>query len=76
MLFPDEIKKLAMQLGSDLYILPSSVHEIIALPAVMGDPAELARLVKEVNRDCVCPEERLSDHVYRYCLESGQIQIA
>ena len=76
MLFPEELKKLAMQLGSDLYILPSSVHEIIALPAAMGDPAELARLVKEVNRNCVCPEERLSDHVYRYCMESGQIQIA
>lgn len=76
MLFSEEFSGLAAELGSDLYILPSSVHEILLLPADAGNPEGLAEIVKEVNRTQVAPEERLSDSVYLYERESGKIKIA
>lgn len=76
MLFAETFLELAERLGSDLYILPSSIHEVLLLPVSMGTPEELAGIVKEVNRTLVLPEERLSDRVYRYDRESGKVRIA
>ena len=76
MLFAGEFSGLAQELGSDLYILPSSIHEILLLPVSAGKPEELAEIVKEVNRTQVQPEERLSDSVYLYDRKSGEIRIA
>lgn len=42
-----------MELESDLYILPSSVHEVIAVSAEMGDPYEFAEMVSEINMNQV-----------------------
>lgn len=55
-------------LDSDLYILPSSVHEVIAIPALNQDDKaeELAEMVHNINKSCVKPTERLSNQVYRY----------
>lgn len=76
MLFAEALGSLAESLGSDLYILPSSIHEVLLLPTDMGQPGELAGIVREVNRTQVQPEERLSDNVYRFCRESGEVRIA
>lgn len=64
--------------GSDFYILPSSVHETILVPAEgrAGTAWVLARTVQEVNRTAVLPEEFLSSHVYRYYAGSGRVDIA
>ena len=53
-------------MGTDLYILPSSIHEVIAVSAETGRPEELAQMVSETNRHEVMPGERLSDRVYHY----------
>lgn len=55
-------------LDSDLYILPSSVHEVIAIPALNQNEKaeELAEMVHDINKSCVKPTERLSNQVYRY----------
>lgn len=66
MLYEDKVHKLAERLGSDLYILPSSVHEVIAVSVKMGEPEELAQTVAEVNMDQVKLEDRLSNQVYHY----------
>ena len=66
MLYEDELHNLAENLGSDLYILPSSVHEVIAIPSDGKDPKELAQMVAEVNMQQVSMEERLSNQVYHY----------
>ena len=47
-------------LESDLYILPSSVHEVIAVSSDMGSPEMLAQMVVEVNMQEVSLDERLS----------------
>lgn len=66
MLYENELHKLANQMEDDLYVLPSSVHEVIAVPASLGDPYELAEMVSEINMNEVALEERLSNQVYHY----------
>lgn len=65
-LYEDVLYDLANQLHEDLYILPSSIHEIIAAPVSMNSPEEFSAMVAEVNASCVLPQEWLSNQVYRY----------
>lgn len=65
MLYEDNLHKLAMELETDLYLLPSSVHECIAISVNAGDPYELAEMVSEINMSQVALEERLSNQVYQ-----------
>ena len=51
MLYEEPIHELAEQVGGDLYILPSSVHEVIAVPADFDSPEELAEMVYEINME-------------------------
>ena len=56
---------IADQIGEDVYILPSSIHELIIVPA-NGDMEvnDLVSIVKEVNSTQLSPQEVLSDNVY------------
>ena len=65
MFYEDTLSELADKIGTSLYILPSSVHEVIAVSTDMGTPEALAGMVREVNGGQVAPEEQLSDHVYK-----------
>lgn len=47
-----------------VYILPSSVHEVIAISASYMQIDELKQMVSEINRSTVEPEDRLTDEVY------------
>lgn len=67
----------ARKIGSDLWILPSSVHEVILLPADEGCSVEgLAQIVCEVNRSELSEDEILSCHVYHYSRNTKKISIA
>ena len=76
MLYEDNLHKLAMKLETDLYILPSSVHECIAVSANMGDPYELAEMVNEINMGQVALEDRLSNQVYHYDKDARRLTLA
>ena len=76
MLYEDKLHNLAEKVGTDLYILPSSVHEVIAVSVEMGEPEELARMVAEVNMDQVDLSERLSNQVYHYDKDLRKITLA
>ena len=65
-LYSDQIPMLAEQLGSDLLILPSSVHELILTPREAGSYGFLKDLVREVNHTELRQENVLSDSVYLY----------
>lgn len=55
------------KLGEPFYILPSSRHEVILLPDRCGlETADLAEMVKDVNRQVVDEKDVLSDHVYHF----------
>lgn len=64
---PDTLEEAARMLGTDdFYILPSSVHEAIVVPADMGEDEQFMDMVWEINRTTVSPDEVLSDNIYAY----------
>lgn len=66
-LYPDALKEIREKVGSDYYILPSSVHELLAIPkGEAPSKAELRKMVREINESQVEPQERLSGEVYEY----------
>lgn len=77
LLYEDAVQHLGDMLKGDLYILPSSIHEIIAVKDDgVIEKHELANMVKEVNITQVAEEDYLSDSVYFYCRESRSIKKA
>lgn len=75
MFYPGVLRQFARRIGRDLYILPSSVHEVLLLPDE-GDreKEELLRMVTDINRNCVADCEILADSVYYYRRESDRIE--
>ena len=67
MLYEDFLNAIAQELGKNLYILPSSIHEVILVPDTgREDAVQLSAMVAEVNATQLEPEEVLSDNVYYY----------
>lgn len=76
-LYQEVLREFAQRMESNLYILPSSIHEVILLRENDAkDTEELAYMVRETNRTVVDREEILSDHVYYYDLMKDEIRIA
>lgn len=75
MLYSGKMKELADTMGSDLVILPSSVHELLLLPDNDGMYHRWREMVREVNRTVVEPEEVLSDHIYRYSRKKDAVEL-
>lgn len=76
MIYSSAFMKLAEQFDSDLYIIPSSVHELIVVPVGSMEPEMIKSMVVDVNREVVSPEEVLSDNVYYYNKSTGEIEYA
>lgn len=76
MLYDENLQKLAEKMGTDLYIIPSSVHEVLAVSVEMGKPEELAEMVQQVNMSSVELEDRLSNNVYHYDKDLRQLKLA
>lgn len=73
----DYLKELAGRQQRNIYILPSSVHEVLLIPETDGiDPWDFRRIVEQVNHQLVSEEEILSDHVYRYLYREARLTIA
>lgn len=58
-------------IGSDFYLIPSSVHEWIMVAGKYTDIDSKNEMVREVNANEVGKSEILSDHIYGYSLEDG-----
>ena len=76
MLYPDFMQKAAQEIGGNLYVLPSSRHEVLLMKE---DPLftlkDLKEVVHEVNRTEVAMEDRLSDNVYHYDAAERKLEI-
>lgn len=75
MLIADPFEELSQKLETDLFILPSSKHEVLVLPKEQGDEAGLSGMVREINGSVVSGEDFLSDTIYQYTRGSGVIDI-
>lgn len=67
-MFDKEVmSRIAEEMGGDIVVLPSSIHESILLKKEKDtDFDTLREMVKEVNRAQLLPTEILSDEVYQY----------
>ena len=74
------MEKISQVINDDMYILPSSVHELLILPKENAKdlgmtPKALGEMVREVNRTQVEPKERLANHVYEYNRDTKELAI-
>lgn len=76
MLYRNILKDFADSIGSDLIILPSSIHEVLITPNSSGASYEdLSNMVTAINRHEVPPEDQLSNQVYLYTRDNDRIRI-
>lgn len=77
LLYPGVLEGIAEKEGCSLYILPSSIHEVILLPDD-GEivPDELKKMVAEVNRSYVAAEEVLTDSLYYFNMQNKEVVVA
>lgn len=76
-LYPHVLENFAESIRSDLFILPSSLHEVLLVPFEEETDADaLVGIVREVNKHELSQEDFLSDHVYRYSRKTKNITIA
>ena len=76
LLYQKYFEDVAVGLNDDLYIMPSSIHELICIPAAGVNPGDLRTIVREINSTQVAVEDVLSNNVYLYRKETGVISIA
>lgn len=71
----DKIREFAKQQDCDVYILPSSIHELLLLRADFPnlEPSYLKEMVYQVNSTQVSEEEFLFEGAYKYELATDKI---
>lgn len=75
-LYDGLLAEFARRIGGDFYILPSSIHETILLPATGDmDVDYLIDMVRAVNSTEVAPDEILSDNVYKYIADEDRVEM-
>ncbi len=76
MLYPNLIQDFAEAIQSRFYIIPSSIHELLLLPAGDADESSSIRnIIRDVNETQLLEEEILSDSLYIYDRALEQIKI-
>ncbi len=75
-LYPDALEKFASRKETNLFVIPSSVHEVILIPDFESVPedsddwtektTELKKMISQVNREELRSDEVLSDNLYYF----------
>lgn len=72
--YPGMKEWIGEQVAGDYFVLPSSLHEVIIVPDNGEmDFHELREMVREINITQLSPDEVLTNEVYYYDRESGQL---
>lgn len=67
MFYPGFMDHVAKELGGDIFILPSSVHEVmIVLDDGNLDAQELKEMAVSINTSEVAPDNQFTNNVYHY----------
>ena len=72
------VKEIADHCGCDLYLIPSSTCEWMAVPVrtISGGAAEVNKMIREANFVTVEEEEILGERCYYYDYKTGEIRVA
>lgn len=80
LLFDDVLYRAYETIGESFYVLPSSIHELILVPASIADGylPELRQIVRGINshEDFVPEEDYLSDNIYYYDEKEQTLELA
>lgn len=76
LLFEDQLHDFSQKFGGDFYIIPSSIHDLIAVSPKICTKEMLADMVYEVNREQVDVSERLSNEIYFYDSSAREVVLA
>lgn len=75
-LYPGVLEKFGQEQKADIYLLPSSIHEMILIPAIQGIvEEELQEIVRHTNQEVLAVGDYLSDQIYYYDRQSKQIRL-
>lgn len=75
-LYNEQLAQLSEKLNDDLLIMPSSIHEVLVVPASSMNATDLKQMVREVNDTEVSEQEILGYSVYRYNRKTGAVEVA
>lgn len=76
MLYEDVLHNLADYLGDDLYIMPVSINEVIAVPAGKEELEYLSEMLVDGNAGITRACDRLSNDMYLYDRQLREVKMA
>ena len=73
--YPEIMNEVRDRIGEDFYLIPSSIHEFLAVPRTLSaTPEDVAEMVANVNASDVAERDRLSNSVYTYNFNDSTIE--
>lgn len=76
LIYPKLIKKLAEEKGKNLFVIPSSIHEVLLLEDNGTEsPEDIKNMIREVNQNHIARTEILSYSLYYYDLSTNHIKL-
>ena len=70
--YPGMLDRLSDLMGGSFYVLPSSIQEVLLLPATEGDPQRLVDIIRSANRTVTESDVFLADELF--ICESGRLR--
>ena len=67
--------KIADAFPKGVYIIPSSIHEVLVLPYDKSMEDSINHMIQGINATEVSPEERLTGHAYVFMPETAELRI-
>lgn len=66
LMYSDGLEQISQMTGGDIYIIPSSIHEVICVPQDAADPEDLKAFLIKANREILEESQLLSNYIYYY----------
>ena len=71
------LSEISRKLDSDLFLIPSSVHECMVVPTEIWEEKDtLSDMVREINHTQVSEQDFLADTIYRYNAGEKRLVVA
>ncbi len=74
-LYEDLMRRIAERIGDDLYVIPSSIHEVLIIPkGVVCDVEDINDIIRTINEEQLISTDILSDKAYLYDRSENRFQ--